>query len=350
MASEEDVIRFLKERGEATIEEVSSALKIPKYGPLSAYAILYSLKSRNIVERRGSRWALVVHGEGAHAPPSTKAQVEEAAREGLEAGPAIDRLTPPQRAEGTRDVGILKTQTILDRLFFGFDGKPLGGIPISSQLIIAGPLGAGKSLLVSEVAIKAAHSGHRVLYSVLDDVWRAGERTLDLQSRMMLRSKALEFSWEKILKNLVVVNPRGLGEEFLREYEASVSGRMVDLAIIDPVNMLEGQVGGGGAERILIDMADVNRSLGVTGIFVAHAELRGGASTGLPGFDRAMFLMDGVIEVAPVEVTASGLNISATGLRQLRAIRVARCRLCCFEEKYLLFSIAPSGLIREVEV
>lgn len=58
MVNEDDVIKFLVEHGESTLEEISSALKIPKYGPNSAYAFLYSLKLKNVVERRGYRLVL----------------------------------------------------------------------------------------------------------------------------------------------------------------------------------------------------------------------------------------------------------------------------------------------------
>jgi DNA-binding IclR family transcriptional regulator len=60
MVNEDDIINFLIEHdGEATLDEVSSTLKIPKYGLNSAYALLYSLKSKNIVERKGDKWVLI---------------------------------------------------------------------------------------------------------------------------------------------------------------------------------------------------------------------------------------------------------------------------------------------------
>ncbi|HDO41413.1 MAG TPA: hypothetical protein ENH03_00735, partial [Candidatus Bathyarchaeota archaeon] len=228
MIKEDDVIKFLLERGgEATLEEISSALKIPKYGPNSAYAILYSLKSKNVVERRGSRWALVKHEspiqkETEIAIMETKLNVEEAAGESkknleerteapeslVEANVAEIKveggaketyfLKPDKSYESLKSLESLQTGTFLDAFFLGFDGEPLGGIPVSGQFAVAGPLGSGKSLLIGEVALRTAYSGLKVLYVALDDVWKLETRIFDLQSRMRLRAEDLGLSWDYI--------------------------------------------------------------------------------------------------------------------------------------------------------
>ena len=65
---EEDLLNFLRDRGgEASLEEVSKGLGIPKYGPSSAYAILRALMVKGFVDRKGEKWVLVAEKEGAVA-------------------------------------------------------------------------------------------------------------------------------------------------------------------------------------------------------------------------------------------------------------------------------------------
>ncbi len=59
MIEENDVIEFLRDHnGQASLNEVSEGLSVPKYGPSSAYSLLQSLRSKGIVERKGEKWVL----------------------------------------------------------------------------------------------------------------------------------------------------------------------------------------------------------------------------------------------------------------------------------------------------
>ena len=60
MAEESDLVGFLRERqGQATLDEISEGLGIPKYGPNSAYALLQLLRSKGVVDRKGEMWVLL---------------------------------------------------------------------------------------------------------------------------------------------------------------------------------------------------------------------------------------------------------------------------------------------------
>ena len=81
MVEESDVIDFLKDRGgQASLNDVALGLGISKYGPNSAYALLQSLKSKGIVDRKGEMWVLTsAEIEKPAAPQPTKpAAAEEA--------------------------------------------------------------------------------------------------------------------------------------------------------------------------------------------------------------------------------------------------------------------------------
>ena len=61
MVEENDIVEFLKDhKGQASLDQISDGLGVPKYGPTSAYAFLQSLRSKGIVDRKGEMWVLVV--------------------------------------------------------------------------------------------------------------------------------------------------------------------------------------------------------------------------------------------------------------------------------------------------
>lgn len=360
IVGEEDLIKFLRERDGATLDEISSALKIPKYGPNSAYAILYSLKSKNIVERRGNKWTLTNWKENIeetsvleHPPQGISTLVgfsKKLAGENIETEKSAEEQSKPAVIRGNKrkEGDIIKTGTILDKLFLGFNGEPLEGLPAPAQFVIAGPLGAGKSLLASEVAIKMAHVGFKVLYAVLDDVWKTVSKTFDLESRLMFRAKALGLDWNVISNNIYIVNPQQINEGFFQDYEKCVRDEFIDLAVIDPVNRLEDLSGHRLITESIVDIINLNRLHGVTGILIKHTSTKSREGNGellLEG--QTAYFVDGIIEVIPAQVIING-NIINFG--KLRAIKAVRCKLCGVNEKYILAYITHNGLIKPLEL
>ena len=380
MVKEDDVIKFLLKRGgEATLEDISSALGIPKYGPNSAYAILYSLKSKNVVERRGSRWALVesetlfqeeLETEITETKPSDKKIVEDLKRNLEERGETqkkpikvvIEEMKDKSKAgeayflKPDRSYGKLKTLeglqtgTFLDTIFLGFNGEPLGGIPISGQFVIAGPLGSGKSLLASDVALKAAYSGLKVLYIILDDVWRIKTQMFDLQSRMRLKAEALSLNWDYISEKLYVLNPHKIDGNFVRKYKQLINDEKIDLAVLDSLNSFGRLNKGEEAGRVLDEIVEANRERGVTGFFVMHTNFRYEEPWAWMGDSSyPLYIMDGVILMAPVQLRVLGLNVEVKGVKQLRVVQVLSCRICGFESRGILVNITCNGLVRPIE-
>lgn len=369
---EEEVIRFLKKSGKATLDEVSSALKIPKYGPNSAYEILYSLKSKNIVERRGNAWALTEKAQpqtnvfGERDSAESDKGLEKLARTIKEAvmgqQTLVDLTTVKENMKGKEAEPVeqrpkaligLKTGTFLDRLFLGLDGKPLGGIPSSGQLALIGPLGAGKSLLASEIALKVSYE-RKTLFVVLNDVWESN-RAFDLRSRLRIRSAALQLDWDYLSRNLRVLNPPHVDEEFLDEYERIISGGEVGLALLDSMNQVERQNIHGYEEPSvdLADMVSINRAHGVTGIFVMHSGLNCGEPAQNMISSRSLWLMDCIISMMPAQLTAPSLGANVGGIRgieRLRVVQILKCRLCGFDGRGILVGITSKGLIKPLEL
>lgn len=84
MVEEKDIMEFLKTRdGKASLNDIAEGLGIPKYGPNSAYALLQSLKTKGVIERRGELWMLVAEEvkpmEKAAEAPTQPTTEEEAA-------------------------------------------------------------------------------------------------------------------------------------------------------------------------------------------------------------------------------------------------------------------------------
>jgi len=88
VAEEGDVVGLLRERrGQATLDEVSEGLAIPKYGAGSAYALLQSLRSKNLVDRKGENWVLLT--------PEASISRETAPGKGVERGelaPGVEQV------------------------------------------------------------------------------------------------------------------------------------------------------------------------------------------------------------------------------------------------------------------
>lgn len=79
MAEEKDVLEFLKPRdGKASLNEITEGLGMPKYGPNSVYALLQSLKTKGVIERRGEQWILIGEATAVPtpSPPQTPPPVE----------------------------------------------------------------------------------------------------------------------------------------------------------------------------------------------------------------------------------------------------------------------------------
>lgn len=381
MVNEDEVINFLIEHdGEATLDEVSSALKIPKYGLNSAYALLYSLKSKNIVERRGDKWVIVeqkqvppgsppkpieeavkavaksfseaslIQGQGeiSSAPLDLQGEVKQEER----LAPIEYRFMKPDKSYGMlKNIRILESGTVLDMLFLRPSGEALGGIPSSGQFIIIGPLGAGKSLIVNEAALRVAGSGLRVLYVSLDDFWRFESQRFDLQSRMFLKAKFHGLNWDKIIENLRVLDQRLIDESFEENYKQLVAREKISLAIFDSLNGLQSCLGETKRfHETLRGIIQTNKVYGVTGLFTAHLNPSHYDPHVMPEADNFLaHLMDGIIAVANMQVNIPGLKTNIKWSSRLRVIWVLNCQLCGFEENGVLIGITHDGSIQLIE-
>lgn len=368
MVSEEDIIKFLMEHnGEATLDEIASSLKIQKYGLNSAYALLYSLKTKNIVERRGDKWVLVKQElspleifqkpveevaknlenfSSKSSEASLKNEVEEPE---TPAEPAF--IKPDEIHEAIKALRALRTGTVLDSLFLRFDGEPLNGIPISGQIMLVGPMGAGKSLIANEATLKIADSGKKILYVALSNNWSTGSQRFDLQSRMRIMAENLSLSWRRICENLYVFDQHMMKSKFLEKYRHLIADNNIIFSIFDSLNCFKPYTREvENLHEILEEIIQVNRAYDVTSLFTAHLNPERFRLITSPETNSfSIYLMDGVIALTNVWINPLGLRINVKGAESLRVIKVLWCRLCGFLESGILTRITYNGLIKPVE-
>ncbi len=394
MVGEEELIELLKERGgKATLEEIAQGLGISKYGPNSAYALLQSLRTKGIVDREGEMWKLI--GEAAskieelpkekkkesEMPSDIKKIMDIMAKTLAEAMKATktptdewELVTKPMKAEvkseekklerfvlqpdlaseAEKPLLGLSTGTFLDQLFINQDGKPLNGIPICGQFAIVGLPGAGKSILVEEIAIKVADSGKKVLFVTSEDTWKSATPRFDLQSRMKRKADILGLNWEKIKENLFILDTVSYPElrdwnTFAETYRYVVEREGIELVIIDSVTILESYRG--ALKYRVMELARYNQVHGVTGLFVNQRSSEVWDTYEMAGGIGLAHNLDGtiIIDYGRVYWQDQQIDLDAKRGEFVRIARVLDCRMCNFERKRIRIDITPEGFVRALE-
>ena len=404
MVEEIDVIDFLKDRGgQATLKDISVGLGIPKYGPNSAYAILQSLKSKGIVDRKGEMWILVETKAEAQLPkpavpttPTTPPTIQEEAKaEASEVNKIVEAvaktlteavkatrtpadewelatkpmkaeieteeeklsafvLKPDEAVEAKKPLVGLPTGTFLDSLFLTSEGTPLNGIPICGQFAITGLPGAGKSILVEEIAIRVAASGRKVLYATAEDIWKSQTPRFDLQSRMKQKADILGLDWNKIRENLFILDTVAFPElrdwnVFAETYRYVAEKEKIELAIIDSVTVLEAYRG--ALKYRVMELARYNQLHGITGLFVNQRSAETWDSYDMAGGIGLAHNLDGtiIVDYGRVYWQDQQHDLQASRGEFVRIARVLDCRICNFVRRRIRIDINSDGFVRPVE-
>lgn len=397
MIEESDVVGYLKshERG-ASLDEISVGLRIPKYGPNSAYSLLRSLRSKGIVDRKGEKWVLLTreaaisevkrpNEEEKVKPYRGSADIErimetmaktlteamKRAREPLDEWELATKpmkteiekekeslsqlvLKPDIAPEAKKPLVALPTGTFLDNLFLTPEGKPLDGLPICGQFAITGLPGAGKSILVEEIAVKVASSGRKVLFATAEDTWKSPTPRFDLQSRMKQKSDLLGLDWNKIMLNLYVLDTVYYPElrkwnTFVETYRYVAEKEKIELAIIDSVTVLEAYRG--ALKYRVMELARYNQLHGITGLYVNQRSAETWDSYDMAGGIGLAHNLDGtiIIDYGRVYWRDQQLDLELKRGEFVRIARVLDCRLSNFERRRIRIDITPEGFIRPVQ-
>jgi len=396
MLEEGDVIGFLKDhQGQATLDEMAEGLGVPKYGPNSAYALLQALRNKGIVDRRGEMWVLLQ----AEAAISTGPGPAEEKKAELAAAPDIEKLMkavaktfaeavkgartpadewelatkpmkteierkeeklsslvlrPDEAAEAKKLLLGLSTGTFLDSMFITPEGKPLNGLPIVGQFAITGLPGAGKSILVEEIAVRVAGAGRRILFATAEDTWKSVTPRFDLQSRLKQKAEILKLDWRKIMDNLFVMDTVAFPElrdwnTFAETYRYVVENENIELAIIDSVTVLEAYRG--ALKYRVMELARYNQLHGVTGLYVNQRSVEMWDTYEMAGGIGLAHNLDGtvLVDYGRVYWQDQQVDLEAKRGEFVRIARVLDCRMCNFERRRLRIDITQDGFIKSLE-
>jgi KaiC/GvpD/RAD55 family RecA-like ATPase len=401
MVEENDVIEFLKVHdGKASLDDVAEGLGIPKYGPNSAYALLQSLKTKGIVERRGELWTLIMEEvkpkekvtvtpsptqpltaereaampeveklmkamaktiaeamKGAQVPPdewelATKPMTTKIERKEEKLSSLI--LRPDEAVEAKKPLIGFPTGTYIDYFFLTPEGKPLNGLPICGQFAITGLPGAGKSILVEEIAVRVAASGRKVLYATAEDTWKSATPRFDLQSRLKQKAEILSLDWNKIRENLFVLDTVAYPElrdwsTFAETYRYVAEKEKIELAIIDSVTVLEAYRG--ALKYRVMELARYNQVHGITALYVNQRSSEVWDSYDMAGGIGLAHNLDGtiIVDYGHVYWQDQQVDLAVNRGEFVRISRVLDCRMCNFERRRIRVDITSEGFLRALE-
>ncbi len=401
MTEEDDVIELLRDHnGQVSLNEVSEGLGIPKYGPNSAYSLLQSLRSKGIVDRKGEKWVLTA----AEVTVPSKAeivspQLREEEKPATEPAPEVEKLmkamaktlaeamkgarapadewelaTKPMKTEIERKEEKLSafvlrpdeateakkpfvgfpTGTFIDYLFLTPEGKPLNGVPTCGQFAITGLPGAGKSILVEEIAVRVAAAGRKLLFATAEDTWKSVTPRFDLQSRMKQKADILGLDWKKIKKNLFVLDTVFYPElrdwnTFAETYRYVVQKEKIELAIIDSVTVLEAYRG--ALKYRVMELARHNQLHGVTALYINQRSAEHWDTYDMAGGIGLAHNLDGtiIVDYGRVYWEDQKIDLEAQRGEFVRIARVLDCRMCGFERRRIRIDITSDGFLRAIE-
>ncbi|UCG35937.1 MAG: hypothetical protein JSV64_04710 [Candidatus Bathyarchaeota archaeon] len=399
MVEDTDVLDFLKDHdGQASLDEVSENLGVSKYGPDSAYALLQALKAKGIVDRKGEMWVLTTLASEESAEITAKPD-DTTLTQGAESASDVDKivramaktlatamkearepadewelakkpmtteierkekslgsliLKPSEAEDARKTLTALSTGTFIDNLFFNQEGKPLGGLPIVGQFALTGLPGAGKSILAEEIAVNASSDGKKVLYATAEDTWQSPTPRFDLQSRMKEKADFLGKDWERIQKNLFVLDTVMFPElrdwnTFAEVYRYVVERENIDLAIVDSVTVLESYRG--SLKYRVMELARHNQMKGVTCIYVNQRSKESWDTYEMAGGIGLAHNLDGtlIVDYGRVYWQDQQADLEAKRGEFVRIARVLDCRMCNFERDRIRIDITKEGLLRPID-
>jgi len=226
--------------------------------------------------------------------------------------------------------------------------KPLGGLPYLSVMNLTGVPDSGKSVLAEQFAVHQAGRGYRVLFVTVESP------ATFLYSALKQKSEALGVDFEKVEKNIVVVDPSQ--DEELRENPKALIDTMAyaikekktSITIIDSITGLyeHKEV---MARQIVRQFFNFLKKFRQTGLFVSQKRsAQASESAEAAGGLAVAHIVDGTI-VLDKKLIESRWDASLYNLplgSVLRTIRIDGCRLTAHDSDTWVFEITELGVIK----
>ena len=247
----------------------------------------------------------------------------------------------------------LPTGTFLDDMFLDHEEKPIGGLPKTVQMAMTGLAGAGKSILISEIALKSAGKGIPTLLVTSEDVFETDSERFDLQSRLKVKADILEIDWTLIQDNLFVLDAVSSPDlrhwkDFAETYRYTCQKYGIRLSLIDSVTMLEDTRG--ALKYRVMEICRFNQEQGITALMVNQRTKETWDAYEMAGGHAIAHAVDGTILI-DYGRTYHNDQVEELGKRgtSVRMARIMDCRLCNFDRDRKPIDISSDGFIRLVE-
>ena len=227
-------------------------------------------------------------------------------------------------------------------------------MPICGQFAITGLPGAGKSILVEEIAVRVAASGRKVLFATAEDTWKSATPRFDLQSRLKQKADILGLDWNKIRENLFVLDTVTYPElrdwnTFAETYRYVAEKEKIELALIDSVTVLEAYRG--ALKYRVMELARYNQVNGITALYVNQRSSEVWDSYDMAGGIGLAHNLDGtiLIDYGRVYWQDQQVDLALSRGEFVRISRVLDCRMCNFERRRIRIDITPDGFLKALE-
>ncbi len=257
------------------------------------------------------------------------------------------------KAQAPKLFGI-PTGTKLDEMFWKIEEengelvkKPLGGIPHLSVINLTGVPDTGKSLLAEQFALTQAENGYKVLFVSVESPVNF------LYSSMKSKAKYLGYDFEKIKKNVVVIDA-SVNDEFRENPKAlldtmayAIKEKGITNVVIDSITGLyeHKEV---MARQIVRKFFNFLKKWKQTGVFVSQKRSSQGSDTAEAAGGLAVaHIVDGTI-VLDKKIIESRWDAKLYNLplgSVIRTIRIDGCRLTGHDSRTWIFEITEGGTI-----
>jgi len=311
------------------------------YTPQQVAAMLKKISEQAIASAKGKS-----EYTSATEPFTKKTELEKHAEK---YGALISR--PKSKTDAKKPLEFFETGTYLDQLFLKENDSPANGIPIVVQLGIVGLPDVGKSILVQEIALRAASKGKKVVFVTSEDVWESPSPRFDLQSRMKQKADLMGLDWEDIRHNIFVFDAISHSEfrdwsTFVETYRYIVETLgSVDLLIVDSITLMEAYRG--ALKYRLIELARYNQMHGITAIYICQRSIEEADKYAMAGGIGLAHNLDATLCIDIKK--AIGQLKADLGKKQWEETHFTRmmgCRLCGFDRKYYEVEITTNGFIK----
>jgi len=270
---------------------------------------------------------------------------------------SIEKLVvKPSLTENIKELKPFKTGTFLDKMFLDRNEKPINGIPFGSTTIITGLPNTGKSLLIEEIVLKIANDGRRICFVTSEEIFRTEGARYDLENRMREKAKILGLDWNKISKNLYVLDAVAFAElrdwhTFAKSFRTLVENEKVEFLAIDSLTLLEDSRG--QLKYRLLELMKYGQKNGITSMLINQRSADDTDSFSMAGGLSLSHVADVVFVLDSKKIWSGDaqmkLDMNVKQGETINFFHILKNRMGRCKSNYFQYSITSDGLVRLID-